>query len=364
MRTTNIAQGVVYRYKDAGLEFLIIKRVPSDGGFWQAITGTIEDGEDATQTLIRELAEEAGITTTLHVSDCLEIYNWESTEYELMGKDHVFAVEVGDSTDIVINSEEHSEFRWLALDDAAKLLKFDGNKQSMKTVSKYANERQQTKFLYSIPVTDSGLTIGASIAIQMGALASRQTTILRTRCNHPDGRDENVAEHSLMLAKVAPELSRLLYPELDENLVARFATLHDDIEAYVGDTPTDALSNLDQDAKRRLETKGLKQLLKEYAHMPGYAKFMTEYEDQSVPEARFIRAVDKLMVLLIHMPNQAAILKANYSYDSFLKSERDLIKRDLYKYGEFDKIVELRREIGLELANKYLRHHIDSANMS
>ena len=212
-----------------------------------------------------------------------------------------------------------------------------------------------SEFLFSIPTVSTNLSSGAAIALQMGALASRQSEIERTRCEHPNGRPENVAEHSLMLAKVAPELVSILYPELDENLVARFGTLHDDIEAYVGDTPTDILSNLDPQAKETLEAKGLKQLIKEYAHMPGYVKLMIEYEAQSVPEARFVRAVDKLMVLLIHFPNKAAVTKANYTYESFLKSEIDLLDRDRHKYGEFDKIIEIRRELGQELADRYLR---------
>jgi 5'-deoxynucleotidase YfbR-like HD superfamily hydrolase len=210
-------------------------------------------------------------------------------------------------------------------------------------------------FFFCIPLVNPELTTGALVALQMGALSSRQVENTRTRVEHPDGRLENVAEHSLMLAKVAPELASLLYPALDVNLVARFGTLHDDIEAYVGDTPTDMLSKLDPKAKEKLEAKGLGQLIKEFAHMPGYMKLMTDYENQSVPEARFIRAVDKLMVLLIHFPNQAAVIKANYTYETFLKCEKDLIERDRHKYGEFDKIVDLRRELGQELADRYLR---------
>lgn len=192
------------------------------------------------------------------------------------------------------------------------------------------------------------------MVIEMSALASRLVKVTRTRTIHPDGRAENDAEHSLMLAKVAPEVANLLYPELDRNLIARFAIIHDDVEAYVGDTPTDMLAGLDQKSKDKLERYGIDNLLREYSHVSEYAELIKQYEAQSVPEARFVRAVDKLMVLAIHFPNSGKVLRDNYTYDSFLACENDLIKRDGYKYGEFDKIVSLRREIGKELAELYL----------
>lgn len=112
------------------------------------------------------------------------------------------------------------------------------------------------KFLFTIPAVNDNLSSGAKLSIQMGALAGSLVTVERTRVIHPDGRAENDAEHSFMLAKVAPELANELYPELDDNLVARFAILHDDVEAYVGDTPTDALADLDQSPKDALERIG------------------------------------------------------------------------------------------------------------
>jgi 5'-deoxynucleotidase YfbR-like HD superfamily hydrolase len=211
------------------------------------------------------------------------------------------------------------------------------------------------EMLFRIPSVQEGLSDGARVAIQMGALASRLVGIERTRCVHPDERAENVAEHSLMLAKVAPELSRLLYPDLDEHLVARFASLHDDVEAYVGDTATDNLSKLDPLAKEAREAAGLAQLAIEFAHMPGYVELIRQYEEQSLPEARFVRAVDKLMVMLIHFPEQGATLRANYDYESFLEGERVLLERDNHKYGGFNLIIDLRRELGQFLADTFLR---------
>lgn len=209
-------------------------------------------------------------------------------------------------------------------------------------------------FLFSIPPDNTKLSTSANIAIQLAAIASRQVQNLRTRCIHPDGRDENVAEHSLMLAKVAPELAHVLHPKLDIHLVAHFATLHDDVEAYVGDTPTDILAGHDRETKEILEAQALTQLTEEYAAMPSYVELVRQYEAQSIPEARFVRAVDKLMVLLIHFPNEGKTLRRHYTRQAYLQSEADLLKRDSYKYGEFKAIMELRREIGREIAEQFL----------
>ena len=133
-----IAQGVVFRRQKNGNEFLVLKRVPEDGGFWQAVTGTIEKGEQAIDAIKRELAEETGISETIHISDVLEEYSWDLPKDKIQGKDLIFAVEVSRNIKIKIDQNEHSEFRWLPLEEAVNLLKYEGNKKSMMLVSKYA----------------------------------------------------------------------------------------------------------------------------------------------------------------------------------------------------------------------------------
>lgn len=135
MRQIKVAQGIVYRSANDGLEFLVLKRVPSDGGFWQAVTGTIEDGEDELTTLKRELNEEAGITNPMHISELLHTYEWATPDLE--GKDHVFAVEVLPEMVIKIELKEHEEYLWLPLEKAVEKLKFDGNKNSMRLAEEY-----------------------------------------------------------------------------------------------------------------------------------------------------------------------------------------------------------------------------------
>lgn len=211
------------------------------------------------------------------------------------------------------------------------------------------------EFLFALPTIGEHASAGAAAAIQLGALASRLVAVERTRCVHPDGRAENDAEHSFMLAMVAPELAHLLYPgKLNTDRVARLCNVHDTTEGYVGDTPTDVLAGHSPAAKKELEARGAAQMLIDFAHMPDFCAAIREYEAQETPESRFTRAVDKLMVLLIHLPNKGATMRQHYTYESFLKSEAELLERDAFKYGEFVEIMELRREIGKLLADTFL----------
>lgn len=217
-----------------------------------------------------------------------------------------------------------------------------------------ASSTEPARFLFQRPEALDGVSESCNLAIHMGAISSRLVLEDRTRCEHPDGRAENVAEHSLMLAKVAPELAAHLYPELDVNLVARYATVHDDVEAYVGDTPTDRISAEGVLAKEDIEKNGLARLKAEYAHLPTYARLVEEYEAQEIPETRFVRVADKLMVLLIHFPNDGETLRQNYTYSSFLKVTHDWAESYRMKYAEFEEVIVMREELAQMLADKFL----------
>lgn len=209
------------------------------------------------------------------------------------------------------------------------------------------------QFYFERPPYIEGISEAANVAFAMGAVASRLVAEERTRCNHPDGRAENVAEHSFMLAKVAPELAILLYPELDPGLVARFAIVHDDVEAYVGDTATDRITADGLRDKEELERQGLEQLKIEYANIPSYAQLVSDYEAQEIPEARFVRVVDKLMVLLIHFPNDGAVLQANWTQETMLQHAQGRAESLLKQYPEFEKLVDLRNELVQVAAHKF-----------
>lgn len=167
-------------------------------------------------------------------------------------------------------------------------------------------------FKFSVPVPIPTLSDTANIALAFGYLVSRLASEERTRTVHPDGRNENVAEHSLMLVKVATVIAELYYPQLDSGRVAIFASLHDDVEAYVGDTPTDSIARHDATEKKQREERALEQISHEFASISSrYVQHVQAYEKQEETEARFVRVVDKIMVELIHFPNKGVVLRGH-----------------------------------------------------
>jgi 5'-deoxynucleotidase YfbR-like HD superfamily hydrolase len=206
------------------------------------------------------------------------------------------------------------------------------------------------------PEHEPTLSDPINLAIAMGALVSRLVLEERTRTIHPDGRRENVAEHALMLVKVAVYLAREFYPDLDAGKIAIKAAGHDDIEAYVLDTATDRITEEGRLDKERREAYGLQVLVDEYGEVsPSYVQDIAEYEGQESLEDEFVKLIDKWMVLLIHMPNEGATLREHYTYEEFVENTMDTDKRLRLKHPRFPELVDARTEFAMHLGNKYIR---------
>ena len=211
-------------------------------------------------------------------------------------------------------------------------------------------------FLFRKPPTDNRLSNQANLAVAFGALSSRLVQELRTRTIHPDGRSENVAEHTLMLVKVATSLAQEYYSELDAGRVAIYASLHDDVEAYVGDTPTDSIAKHNSDDKKQREEAGLMQLTSEFKPVaPAYVRYATEYEAQVIAEARFVRVVDKIMVELIHLPNEGSELKKYYTPESAGEATKRNADKLMLQYPEYEQLIAVRSEIAHYMIDRFLR---------
>lgn len=134
-----VSMGVVYRRIGAEIEFLLLRRVPTDGGFWQPVTGKIEAGEHVRDAAIREVEEEAGITIDdlLHISDDI-VHEQEWGDDTIVGRDVVYAFEAPAHIEATLSESEHDAHDWLTLDAALERLKYDGNKESLRQVHSYA----------------------------------------------------------------------------------------------------------------------------------------------------------------------------------------------------------------------------------
>ena len=204
-----------------------------------------------------------------------------------------------------------------------------------------------------LPKKIPGLSNIARSALDLAALSSRLALEERTLVNHATGRAENVAEHSAMLAIVAPAIAEQYYPDLDANLVSRFAAVHDAVEAYVGDTATHLAGAQELQQKADQEAQGLRQLKQDFAELPKFIEIIEQYETQTVAEARFVRVLDKWTPILLHFADRGATLRAYTDPDELLANYAPRAARLKQQFPEFIELVEVREEL-TRLAAKHL----------
>lgn len=139
-------------------------------------------------------------------------------------------------------------------------------------------------------------TAVASLALDLCSFTMRFARIERVP-RYEDSRRESDVEHSYMLALLAPELAKALNLPLDSGLLSQYAIVHDLIELKTGDVATFSISPADLATKEAAEHDALEELVNELPPFTGW--LVRKYESQSDPESRFVRAVDKLLPLVV-----------------------------------------------------------------
>lgn len=133
-------QVIPWRRAASGVEVLAIRRTPSEGGFWQPVTGRIEPGEAPAETAIREAGEETGLSGDLtdleHVRDfrISPEYLGEDRDRPWVNREHAFALEV-DSGSVRL-SKEHEEWVWLSPEKARELYRWNGNRRALERLER------------------------------------------------------------------------------------------------------------------------------------------------------------------------------------------------------------------------------------
>lgn len=108
-------------------------------------------------------------------------------------------------------------------------------------------------------------------------------------------RCETVAEHSFGNAMLCLLLVSK-HPALNAEKVLRMALVHDLGEAYVGDiTPSD---NVPKSDKSEREHAALQRILGKLPNGQETLDIWLEYEQQSSPEAKFVKRIDRLELAL------------------------------------------------------------------
>jgi dATP pyrophosphohydrolase len=110
------------------LQVLLMERADNPG-WWQSVTGSLEDFETPADAAIRELAEETGLDATqyrlndLHYTNEYEIYPRFRYRYApgvTQNIEHVFSLTVPEPLPITLAEREHLRYIWLPAPLAAK----------------------------------------------------------------------------------------------------------------------------------------------------------------------------------------------------------------------------------------------------
>lgn len=171
-----------------------------------------------------------------------------------------------------------------------------------------------------------------------------------------NGDRETDVEHSFLLATLAPNLARILYPNLDIDRIRHYSLVHDMIEIEVGDVATFNLSPDEQAEKERREQTALEKLLRELP--PLEAEALESYERQDTSEARFVRLVDKLLPAVVDITGQGPrVVEEDFgitSLDELRSSHNKLAAkwRDMF-HNEFPEIEQLYAVLAYLFENKY-----------
>jgi diaminopimelate epimerase len=135
-------QVLVYVHR-AGPEFLLLERIPENGGFWQGVTGAPAWGESDDYAARRELREETGLDAKPRpIGFRYEIRRAGGGRWrELYGPgiesvpEEVYEVEAAHDWEPTIDHREHTAYRWCLLDEALALLSWEDNRRGLEAVA-------------------------------------------------------------------------------------------------------------------------------------------------------------------------------------------------------------------------------------
>ncbi len=135
-------QVVVFAESDAGRLYLLLRRVADHGGFWQFVTGSVEEGETHLQTAVREVSEETGIlcresdVIDLHLINTFEISPLWLKKYApgvTRNEEVCFALRV-EKREVCLDPVEHTDCVWADYESALKMLYWESNRKALESV--------------------------------------------------------------------------------------------------------------------------------------------------------------------------------------------------------------------------------------
>ena len=116
--------------KAGNTQILLLKTIEERGGFWQPVTGSVEEGEDLLDAALREATEETGLSFEGKV-----FFLDHSFEYEKKGvrfHEYGYALQKNFLEEgpprIRLDAHEHQAYQWVSASVARTQVHFDSNR--------------------------------------------------------------------------------------------------------------------------------------------------------------------------------------------------------------------------------------------
>ena len=155
---STLIEAHVFRQVENDIEFLLIKRSNDDDlfpGLWQMVTGSINENEKAFEAALREIKEETGMTP-LKLWVAPNVNSFYNQTKDVVSLIPVFAAMVDKNSKVVI-SNEHSDYKWVKIDEAKKLLVWKGQRNSVDTIHQYFTKEISNLALNEIKINKLSL---------------------------------------------------------------------------------------------------------------------------------------------------------------------------------------------------------------
>ncbi|MGC8812283.1 MAG: HD domain-containing protein [Candidatus Aenigmatarchaeota archaeon] len=153
--------------------------------------------------------------------------------------------------------------------------------------------------------------------------------------NVPKEKCESVAEHSFGVAVLSYFLAEKYFPKLDKLKILKMALIHDFCEIYAGDiTPSE---KIDKEEKAKLEEEAIVKVFSKMSDGNDYINLWKEFQEESSEEAKFVKQVDCLeMVLQASVYENQGYKNLQEFFDKGSKRIKNPLLRNFLK--EIDKI--------------------------
>lgn len=153
---------------------------------------------------------------------------------------------------------------------------------------------------------------------------------------------ESVAEHTFGVALTALFLADRFGIDVDREKTLTMALIHDLPEHMLGDIHAPATKLLGEDVKEAAELRVMRELFSDADGGERYVSLWKEFADRSSPEARLVRAADKLEMFTqayLYELEGNRLLEKFWDYDDNTRDFESDEVREVY-----DELVRMRRE--------------------